>query len=106
MSANSDQQTTTVPITERLSRRLSAERAKADFDRLARLTHRKPLKVVLAAINGFIDHNDTLWASALTYTLSLSLVPILAVALSAVKGLVGIESLKPAIEHYLAIQNP
>jgi membrane protein len=107
MSANSDQQPPAAPsINERLKRRLSAERAKADFERLARLTHRKPLRVVRAAINGFIDHNDALWASALTYTLSLSLVPILAVGLSAVKGLVGIESLKPAIEHYLAIQNP
>ncbi|MBV8358076.1 MAG: YihY family inner membrane protein, partial [Deltaproteobacteria bacterium] len=46
-----------------------------------------------------------LWASALTYTLSLSLVPILAVALSAVKGLIGTDVIKPVIEEYLAIKS-
>jgi uncharacterized BrkB/YihY/UPF0761 family membrane protein len=91
---------------ERLSSRLSAERAKADLERLDRLTQRGPLRVVRAAIDGFRNHNDTLWASALTYTFSLSLVPILAVALSAVKGLVGVDVIKPVIEQYLAINSP
>jgi len=78
----------------------------ADFERFERLTHRGPLGIVRAAIAGFNNHNDTLWASALTYTLSLSLVPILAVALSAVKGLIGTDVIKPVIEQYLAIKSP
>jgi membrane protein len=93
-------------IRQRLYSRLSAERARADFVRLERLTHRGPLGILRAAIIGFKNHNDTLWASALTYTFSLSLVPILAVALSAVKGLIGTNVLKPVIEQYLAIKNP
>jgi membrane protein len=93
-------------ISQRLYRRLSAERARADLERLERLTRRGPLGIVRAAIIGFNNHNDTLWASALTYTFSLSLIPILAVALSAVKGLIGTDVIKPVIEQYLAIKSP
>jgi membrane protein len=93
-------------ISKRLYSRLSAERARADLQRLERLTRRGPLGIVRAAIIGFNNHNDTLWASALTYTFSLSLVPILAVALSAVKGLVGTDVIRPVIEQYLAIKSP
>jgi len=93
-------------ISQRLYNRLLAERARADFARLERLTHRGPLGIVRAAIIGFKNHNDTLWASALTYTLSLSLVPILAVALSTVKGLGGTDAIKPVIEQYVAIRSP
>ena len=92
-------------ISKRLYSRLSAERARADLERLERLTRRGPLGIVRAAIIGFKNHNDTLWASALTYTFSLSLVPVLAVALSAVKGLVGTDAIKAAIEQYLAIKS-
>jgi membrane protein len=107
MSADSNQQSPATPsISARLYSRISAERAKADFDRLKRLTHRGPLGIMRAAIVGFNNHNDTLWASALTYTLSLSLIPILAVALSAVKGLVGADVMRPVIEQYLAIKSP
>jgi membrane protein len=107
MAANSNQPTsTTRPMRERLYSRLSAERARADIERLERLTHRGPLGIVRAAIVGFNNHNDTLWASALTYTFSLSLVPILAVALSTVKGLVGLDVIRPVIEQYLAIKSP
>jgi membrane protein len=93
-------------ISKRLYSRLSAERARADLERLERLTHRGPLGIVRAAVIGFRNHNDTLWASALTYTFSLSLIPILAVALSAVKGLIGTDVIKPVIEQYLAINSP
>jgi membrane protein len=107
MSANSSQQSpATHSLRARLYSRLSAERARADLERLERLTHRGPFGIVRAAIIGFKNHNDTLWASALTYTLSLSLVPILAVALSAVKGLIGTDVIKPVIEQYLAINSP
>ena len=93
-------------MSARLYSRLSAERARANLERLERLTRRGPIGILRAAIVGFNEHNDTLWASALTYTLSLSLVPILAVALSAVKGLVGADVIKPVIEQYLAIKSP
>jgi membrane protein len=92
-------------IRQRLYSRLSAERAKTDLQRLERLTRRGPLGIVRAAIVGFTSHYDTLWASALTYTFSLSLVPILAVALSTVKGLVGTDAIKPVIEQYLAVKS-
>ena len=78
----------------------------ADLGRLERLTLGGPIAIVRAAVIGFNNHNDTLWASALTYTLSLSLVPILAVVLSAVKGLIGTDVIKLAIEQYLAIKSP
>ncbi len=104
MAANSDPPSPALSsIGERLYSRLSAERAKADLERL---THRGLLGVLRAAVIGFNNHNDTLWASVLTYTFSLSLVPILAVALSAVKGLIGTDVLKPLIEEYLAIKSP
>jgi membrane protein len=107
MAANPNQQSPGTPsLSARLYSRLSAERARADLERLERLTHRGPLGIVRAAIIGFYNHNDTLWAAALTYTFSLSLVPILAVALSAVKGLIGTNVLKPVIEEYLAIKQP
>ncbi len=106
MPPNSDQQPSqSHTLGQLLYRRLSAERAKADLERLERLTHRGLLGIVRAAVVGFKNHNDTLWASALTYTFSLSLVPILAVALSAVKGLIGTDAIKPVIEQYLAIQS-
>jgi membrane protein len=107
MPANSNPQSTATPsISQRLYSRLSAEGARADFERLQRLTHRGPVGIARSAIAGFQNHNDTLWASALTYTLSLSLVPILAVALSAVKGLIGTDVIKPVIEQYLAVKSP
>jgi membrane protein len=107
MPGNSYQQSAAAPsISERLYSRLSAERAKADLERLERITHRGTLGVVRAAIVGFTNHNDTLWASALTYTFSLSLVPILAVALSAVKGLIGAGVIESFIEQYLAVKSP
>jgi membrane protein len=107
MTSNSDPQPT-VPhsVSERQYSWLSAERARTDFEWLQSLTRHGPLGVVRSAVAGFTNHNDTLWASALTYTLSLSLVPILAVALSAVKGLIGADAIKPVIEQYLAINSP
>jgi membrane protein len=95
-----------VRLRDRIQSRLSAERARADLERLNRLTARGPLSVPRIAILGFTRHNDMLWASALTYTSSLSLVPILAVALSAVKGFGGVSVMKPLIARYLAIDSP
>ena len=55
------------------------------------------------AVEGFLYNDDLLRASALTFTVALSIVPILALAFSAVKGFGGAERLKPLIEHYLAL---
>lgn len=90
---------------DRLYGRLSVERARADFDRLERLTRRGPVGIARAAIAGFNNHNDMLWASALTYTASLSLVPILAVALSALHVLGGVDRIEPLIKQYLAVNS-
>ena len=49
-----------------------------------------PRMVVQAAIGRFIDNNDLLWASALTYTTALSIVPLLVLVFSILKGLGGI----------------
>ena len=55
------------------------------------------------AVEGFINNNDLLRASALTFTVALSTVPILALAFSAVKGFGGAERLRPLVEHYLGL---
>jgi membrane protein len=55
------------------------------------------------AVEGFIFNNDLLRASALTFTVALSIVPILALAFSAVKGFGGAEQLQPLVERYLGL---
>lgn len=55
------------------------------------------------AVEGFIYNNDLLRASALTFTVALSIVPILALAFSAVKGFGGAERLRPLIEQYMGL---
>ena len=85
--------------------RLSADWT-ADFARLSELTEHEPLRTIRRSIVGFTGHDAMLWASALTYTSVLSLVPILAIGLSALKGLGGVERIKPLIAHYLAVDSP
>ena len=67
----------TAQIRERLFARLRAERTRAELSRLAGLAEREPLRTLRMSILGFSRNNDMLWASALTYTSSLALVPIL-----------------------------
>jgi membrane protein len=55
------------------------------------------------AVEGFIYNNDLLRASALTFTVALSIVPMLALAFSAVKGFGGAERLRPLIEKYMGL---
>ena len=57
------------------------------------------------AVLNFLNNNDLLWASALTYTVTLSIVPILALAFSVLKALGGTERVQPLIENYLALGN-
>lgn len=96
----------TAELRERLQAGFSLERGGAYLERLHQLAGYEPFRTIHRSILGFNRDNCTLWASALTYTTSLSLVPILAVALSAVKGLVGMERIKPVIERYLAVNSP
>ncbi len=60
-------------------------------------------RILSSAVEGFLNNNDLLRASALTYTVALSIVPILALAFSAVKGFGGAERLRPLIDRYLAL---
>lgn len=56
-----------------------------------------------SAVTGFIDNNELLWAAALTYTVALSIVPILALAFSVLKGFGFSNELQPLIERYLTL---
>jgi membrane protein len=96
----------TAQIRERLVARLSLENTQAEFDRLTRLADREPFRTVRMSILGFSRNNDLLWASALTYTSSLALVPILALAFSALASLGGADRIRPLIERYLAVNSP
>jgi membrane protein len=60
-------------------------------------------RILNHAVEDFINNNDLLRASALTYTVVLSIVPILALAFSAVKGFGGAEKLRPLVEQYLGL---
>jgi membrane protein len=60
-------------------------------------------RILNRAVEAFFNNNDLLRAAALTYTVALSIVPILALAFSAVKGFGGADRLKPLIEQYLAL---
>ena len=63
----------------------------------------KVWRILSSAVEGFLNNNDLLRASALTYTVALSIVPVLALAFSAVKGFGGAERLRPLIDRYLAL---
>jgi len=59
-----------------------------------------------SAITSFLGNDDLLRASALTYTVALSLVPILALAFSALKGFGAFNQLRPVIERSIAFGSP
>lgn len=60
-----------------------------------------PRAVVQAAVGRFIDNDDLLWASALTYTTALSIVPLLVLVFSILKGLGYTDQLEPVITRYV-----
>lgn len=93
-------------IREREQVSFSHEAHRAQSKRLVDATERGPLRILRAAYHGFDRHNVLLWASGLTYTTSLALVPILAVALSVLKGFSGESSITPLIQHYIAVDSP
>jgi membrane protein len=97
---------TTAQIRRRFVSSLRLENAQAEVERLSGLAKVEPFRTIRLAILGASRNNDLLWASALTYTSSLSLVPILALAFSALAGLGGTDRIRPLIERYLAVNSP
>lgn len=93
-------------IRERFISSLHLENAQAEVERLSGLANVEPFRTVRLALVGSSRNNDLLWASALTYTSSLSLVPILALGFSVLAGLGGTERIRPLIERYLAVNSP
>jgi membrane protein len=82
----------------------SAATVADDKPTLYRITLRyanRPKVVVQAAVGRFIDNNDLLWASALTYTTALSIVPLLVLVFSILKGLGYTDQLEPVISGYV-----
>jgi membrane protein len=55
------------------------------------------------SVSNFIANNDLLWASALAYTVALSIIPVLALAFSVLTGLGGAQRLRELINQYLAL---
>ena len=82
------------------------DRAQARDSRLGRALNSRTAGVLERASDGFQRDNVLLWASALTYTTGLSIVPILAVALSALNGLGGAEVIRPLLERFLGANSP
>jgi membrane protein len=82
------------------------ERMRAGDSPLGRVLKSRTAGILKRCIDGFQRDNNLLWASALTYTTGLSIVPILAVALSALNGLGGAEVIRPLLERYLTANSP
>jgi membrane protein len=82
------------------------ERAQAGDSSLGRALKSRTAGVLKRCVDGFQRDNNLLWASALTYTTGLSIVPILAVALSALNGLGGAQVIRPLLERYVTANSP
>ena len=82
------------------------ERAQARDSPLGRAIKTRTASVLGRCAEGMMRDNGLLWASALTYTTGLSIVPTLAVALSALNGLGGSQTLRPLLERYLSANSP
>lgn len=59
--------------------------------------------VINNTVVSFINNNDLLWAAALTYTVALSIIPVLALAFSVLKAFGSAEQLRPLIQNYVAL---
>jgi uncharacterized BrkB/YihY/UPF0761 family membrane protein len=62
-----------------------------------------PWRVLVNSVQNFFENDDFLRASALTYTSTLSIVPILALAFSVLKGLGEADQVRPLVARYLAL---
>lgn len=93
-------------IRQRLQARVRPTLSAAQRYDVTSLGRLEPMRTLKFALSAFNRNNDLLWASALTYTTGLSIVPILALALSVVSGFGGLEKLRPLIERYLTAHSP
>ncbi|PWT84124.1 MAG: hypothetical protein C5B58_05225, partial [Acidobacteria bacterium] len=82
------------------------DRTQARHARLGRALKSRPASVLQRSADNFARNNDLLWASALTYTTGLSIVPILAVALSALNGLGSANVIRPFVERFVGANSP
>jgi membrane protein len=81
----------------------SSQSARARSNLTYRAVALRAWGIISATVEYFIQNNDLLRAAALTYTVALSIVPILALAFSALHGLGMDQQLRPLIERYLAL---
>lgn len=63
-------------------------------------------RIVALAVRNYLANDDWLWASALTYTVALSIVPLLMLGFAVLKGLGELERVQPLILHYLSLESP
>ncbi len=93
-------------LTANLRERIGMAGARSRIEQVQRLARREPWRTLRAAVASFNRHNGILWASALTYTSSLALVPMLALAFSVLAGVGGAQRIRPLIDRYLAMNSP
>lgn len=74
--------------------------------RVTRAVDSRPSMLARDVFARFRNNNDSLWASALTYTTGLSIVPVLAVGLSILNGLGETNRVRPIISRYLTANSP
>jgi membrane protein len=87
--------------------RLDLAELRAAFSKPALLSvAQKAWCAVRLAAGNFIANNDLLWASALTYTVILSIIPMLALAFSVLTELGGADRLREMLTTYLALGSP
>jgi membrane protein len=63
-------------------------------------------RILALAGRNYLANDDWLWASALTYTAALSIVPLLVLAFALLKGLGEPSQVEPLILHYVSLQSP
>ncbi len=96
----------TAELREPTAARIGSAAVRSQIEGIERLARREPWRTLRAAIAGFNRHNGALWASALTYTSSLALVPMLALAFSVLAGVGGENRIRPLVARYLAMNSP
>jgi membrane protein len=79
-------------------------RAEADAGRRDPLL--RAALTVWDAVERFLSNDDLLRAAALTYSVALSIVPLLALAFAVLKGVGSSNELRPLVIHYLALGSP
>jgi membrane protein len=63
-------------------------------------------RIFSSSARNYLANDDWLWASALTYTVALSIVPLLVLGFAVLKGLGELSQLEPVILHYLSLDSP